>query len=296
MIRNDLLIIILIIINFIYRIDSLSCGSYSTNLGANYDLTELIRTADQGAYTVIDGDIPCTKQVESNYTYYFNICGTVVGNVPIKCRPLPGISGASALQVNERGSKSEFDDYCFIAGSYVESTTTLDVIDSQDPTKGLKLTYLGDSCSNGSPRKFHIELQCADRLNPVPTHALELAPCEYTVTMPSVYGCPLECPVSNRKLCGGNGHCAYDYDSNKAKCFCNHGYEGSDCNTVTSTASPPLNYSPALLGLIITLFIIIAILVGGILFMIRQLAAYKDDITNYQALKGGDEDSSRAVV
>jgi hypothetical protein len=55
--------------------------------------------------------------------------------------------------------------------------------------------------------------------------ALELSPCEYTITMPSVYGCPLECPVSNRRLCGGNGHCAYDPDKSAARCFCNKGSE-----------------------------------------------------------------------
>lgn len=42
------------------------------------------------------------------------------------------------------------------------------------------------------------------------------------------------------------------------------------------------NYSPALLGLIITLFIIIGILVASVVLMIRQVSAYRDDMTNYQ--------------
>lgn len=163
------------------------------------------------------------------------------------------------------------------------------MIEADDPTEGIRVTYLGDICkSTSKPRQFHLDLICDDRLNPSPTHAYEQPTCEYTVTIPSVYGCPVECPVANRKLCGGNGHCAYDEDASASKCFCNHGYTGSDCNSVESTSST-INYSPALLGLIITLFIIVAILVASLALLVRQMAAYKEDVSNYQALKGGDD-------
>ena len=200
------------------------------------------------------------------------------------------IPQAGALQVNERSTPSESDDWCYLAGTYSESTTSVSLLDSQDPTKGMKITYTGDACGNGNKRKFHIDLQCDNRLNAIPTHALELSPCEYTVTIPSVFGCPLECPISNRQLCGGNGHCGYDDDKRGAKCFCNHGYKGLDCMSSDATSAPKLNYSPALLGLIITIFIIIMLLIGAIVVMIKQLSAYKDDISHYQALKGGDEE------
>ena len=58
------------------------------------------------------------------------------------------------------------------------------------------------------------------------------------------------------------------------------GYSGLDCMTKTATDS--LNYSPALLGLIITLFIIVILLIASIVLMIKQMAALKDDIMNYQ--------------
>ncbi len=45
--------------------------------------------------------------------------------------------------------------------------------------------------------------------------------------------------------------------------------------------SAELNYSPALLGLIITLFVIIALLGAGLALMIRQVTAYRDDVANY---------------
>ena len=68
------------------------------------------------------------------------------------------------------------------------------------------------------------------------------------------------------------------------------GYGGNDCMTVVDENS--LNYSPALLGLIITLFIIVLVLIGSIALMIKQIAAFKEDMSNYQVLKGGDESSA----
>lgn len=38
---------------------------------------DLIRYGEMPSYSVIDGDIPCTPEVEQNYTYLFNICNTV---------------------------------------------------------------------------------------------------------------------------------------------------------------------------------------------------------------------------
>lgn len=130
---------------------------------------------------------------------------------------------AGALQINARGTPDTVDDWCYLVGSSTPSATTVKLLNSEDPTKGVEVTYAGSYCNGGKQRKFHIQMQCADKLNAVPTHALELEPCAYTVTMPSVYGCPLECPVANRKLCGGNGHCAYDDDKEGARCFCNSG-------------------------------------------------------------------------
>jgi hypothetical protein len=75
---------------------------------------------------------------------------------------------------------------------------------------------------------------------------------------------------------------------------CVTGYTGSDCSKKTSEES--LNYSPALLGLIITLFIIVCALAAGLLFMIRQISAYKEDMAHYQLLLQGQEESSHGVV
>jgi hypothetical protein len=167
----------------------------------------------------------CVGQVvEQNFTYMFNVCGSLVGGVPSACATVTGLHKAGALQIDKRVVNDPNDDYCYLAGVYGDQATTLTLLDQEDPTKGLALTYYGDYCKHPmDQRRFRIELVCADKLNPIPTHALEYAHCSYTVTMPSVYGCPLECPVADRQLCGGNGHCAYDIDKAAARCFCNHG-------------------------------------------------------------------------
>ena len=226
------------------------------------------------------------------------MCGSVTGYVEDKCRHelvdshgVSKLSTAGAIQINKHDTNSTNDDWCYVVGYYNEAATKLKLINERDPTEGLQVTYLGDFCNGGTQRKFHVMLECSDKLNPVPTHAYELTGCEYTVYMPSVYGCPLECPVANRQLCGGNGHCAYDEDKGGARCFCNHGSYGDDCsvNSQTEEAMSASHYSPAMTGLIVTLFIVIALLVVGIYVMFKQVSAYKDDVTNYQVLKGGDE-------
>jgi L-lactate permease len=69
------------------------------------------------------------------------------------------------------------------------------------------------------------------------------------------------------------------------------GYTGSDCSQTVSTTTK-LNYSPALLGLIITLFIIVVILGASIAYMVRQMNAYKQDLMNYSILKGQEEENA----
>lgn len=205
--------------------------------------------------------ITCAQVVEQNFTYHFNVCGTVTGSVPSTCSSLAGLSKAGALQVDKRVLTDLSDDYCFVTGEYSDRSTTVELLDQSDPSLGLALTYFGTYCNHPAvQRQFRVELQCADKLSPVPTHALEYQHCSYTVTMPSVYGCPLECPVSDRHLCAGNGHCAYDHDRGGARCFCDQGFRGVAC--AQEEVEGALNYSPALLGLIITLFAIIGLLVG----------------------------------
>lgn len=73
------------------------------------------------------------------------------------------------------------------------------------------------------------------------------------------------------------------------------GYTGADCSQKEYNDTQ-LNYSPALLGLIITLFVIIIVLVGSIVYMVRQISAYKEDMANYAALQSSSHGDESAVV
>mmetsp|Transcript_15710 Transcript_15710/g.15848 ORF Transcript_15710/g.15848 Transcript_15710/m.15848 type:complete len:328 (-) Transcript_15710:65-1048(-) len=272
---------------FVY---SLECRQYDTRMGASFDLSPLIRKLEQPSYTITDGDIPCTEKIEPNYTYYFNICGTLgVDNVPDKCVALNNYNDAAAVRLNTIENTNINDDSitCEITGSFSETSSELKLLVEDDPTKGLSLTYYGEYCEQPTTqRKFIIQLLCEDRLSAVPTHAYEYNHCEYTISLPSVHGCPLQCPVSRRRVCAGNGHCAYDTDAGEARCFCNRGFYGVDCQYPYDINSLSTTFSPMLYSLIITLLIIISLLVGGITILYRQIYAYKSDVENYQALQG----------
>ena len=70
---------------------ALDCKHFDSNMGATFDLSDLVRASDQPSYSVEDGDIPCTPYVEKNYTYLFNVCGAVVGGVPNACQSMKGL-------------------------------------------------------------------------------------------------------------------------------------------------------------------------------------------------------------
>lgn len=91
------------------------CGQlcvFDSKMGATYNLEDLVRRGDEPSYTVTDGDIPCTPQVEQNYTYTFNVCNQVSGDIPKACA---SAAGAAALQIDKKATYIETDDYvsCF---------------------------------------------------------------------------------------------------------------------------------------------------------------------------------------
>lgn len=71
---------------------------------------------------------------------------------------------------------------------------------------------------------------------------------------------------------------------------CFVGYTGADCTQKEQSGG--INYSPALLGLIITLFVIVGLLGVSIIYMVRQMNAYKEDMANYRVLKGSEDEST----
>ena len=78
--------------------------------------------------------------------------------------------------------------------------------------------------------------------------------CHYSLTVNTVFGCPLECHVGgNRQLCGGNGFCGMDDDNNSPRCFCFEGWLGSACEVQDNGWSGGLDA----LGYILVIMIIL---------------------------------------
>lgn len=115
-------LLLLCFTNSLFLSYSLDCNHFDSNMGATFDLTDLIRAQDQPSYFVEDGDIPCTTYVEKNYTYIFNICGNVALGVPRACQTMNGLASAGALQIDKRVEDDPNDDYCYVVGAYSAST------------------------------------------------------------------------------------------------------------------------------------------------------------------------------
>ena len=159
-------------------------------------------------------------------TYLFNVCGVIEGPTPAACESLNGLQSASALILDDRGTLDTNDDYCYLISTYDpwdQSSVAESLLDAENPSIGMKITYFGAYCSNEARKQFDIHLNCSDTLIPVVEDAVEYEHCKYSVTLHSIHSCPLECSVSNLHLCGGNGRCGYDGNAGVAQCMCNEG-------------------------------------------------------------------------
>eukprot|EP01084_Bolivina_argentea_P261156 441216_1 len=108
-----------------------------------------------------------------------------------------------------------------------------------DPSLGIQVTYLnGDHINCKTNRKFNIRFLCANEILFIPDEypLYEYTECEYTVELPSIYGCPIQCPEYDFQLCAGNGLCGFDFTINKPHCFCYHKWTGYDCSIPNPTA------------------------------------------------------------
>ena len=58
--------------------------------------------------------------MEQNYTYIFNICGTISGRLPKSCAAVTNANTAGALQIDTQATYVDDDDWCYIVGKYNE--------------------------------------------------------------------------------------------------------------------------------------------------------------------------------
>ena len=87
-----------------------------------------------------------------------------------------------------------------------------------------------------------------------------------------------EC-IKGNTLCNGQGVCGYDNDAQKARCFCNTGFEGDDCLTVTQPSSG-MSIETVFLIIMVILITVAMFAAGYMVYRLRRLtidpAAYAE--------------------
>jgi len=145
---------------------------------------------------------------------------------------------------------------------------------SDDPVSGVVLTYMnGDWCNSsdsnlGRNREFRIAFICADNYGNTfdkEETIEETEYCVYETNIESVWGCPEQCGVVNKRLCNGKGTCDYDFTNGSPRCFCYSGYYGDDCsleqddNISTIYKDDDAKYVGLLIIIVILLVIVLTI-------------------------------------
>jgi len=283
--------------------ESMDCTLH-VNDGTHYDLSELKLRA---AIKVTGGDLSWTTEVEESYEYMFGVCRELQkskGEVPEVC----------VEQDEDDMPVYQYQDGkdCHIAGKIL-SSTKIELLDASKPAAGVKVNYtMGSQCSTytrdykkcgatGEPecphRQTAIHFVCSDE-DVEPWGAIEVntfgqpSHCEYQIAINTIHGCPQQCGTvydessKKRKLCGGHGMCSYDKTNAKSKCFCDDGWTGNDCNSQSSGAVAGAGMSGTAVGLLVVLLLISIALVGLVVFMAKQVRAYRNDATNYMQIRG----------
>jgi len=271
--------------------------TWDSKSGATFDLRALTLSSGTNAYEIFDGDIPCTPETEPSFNYVWNFCALIPPTaVPSICSDM----GKTAV-VLQWVSWGGYGDYCFILARDDNSLINYSLLDPSDPSKGISIAYpkgekCGDTATSKDLRSATIDVKCANTEKQV-QYAQEPSLCNYHMEIDSYYGCPKECAVTSKGLCDSHGHCAFDYVSKKAYCYCNEGYSGSDCSSQSSSTSTTYDGFSVQLGLLITLLLIAAGLTAGIAYMAFQISEYrKHQISNnYKSLSGGEAEMTETV-
>lgn len=270
---------------------------WDSKTGAKFDLRPLILPAntDGAPYRILDGDIPCTPEIEPSFKYAWNFCASLPPkSVPETCTAM-GKNGVVLQFLDSANS-------CYIIGHFDASQHLLEygLLDVNDPSKGLSISYPpGETCSQAHPnvlRKSTINVECAN-VESVVVSAQEPSLCHYHIDMKSFYGCPTTCPITSNGLCDSHGHCAYDPVAKASYCYCNEGHYGDSCSSTTYSGSTTYDGFSVQLGLLVTLLIVALGLTGGVIYMAYQISEFrKQQISNnYSSLPGGENEMVETV-
>ena len=190
----------------------------------------MVHHADRDSWIFNDNH---TEDVRS-FEYTLNFCGNVVNNPkPCAHRPDSGVAWRTNL------NSSHLTDCTRLGGDFTKRPTPIGfkLFDEKKPSKGVVMTMAGGEKPKDCDRVAQLDVVhlCADRSFP-PAGRLDetfvelVNNCEYRVFIPSLFGCPKECPVKHGRVCAGRGICSYDTDDQSTRCFCDTGHKGKDCS------------------------------------------------------------------
>lgn len=195
---------------------------------------------------------------DTNGTWYiFNI-----GLNANKAAYAPCLAQSTSPAYQVAGSYNSASSTCYALSTDVNNrlAASASLLDGTNPAKGFQLQYRGgNQCAAGTPpassATFTIGFGCHPT-HPFPAAAsptvqpvieMSATDCAYQAYSFSTAGCPIQCPVVNGQVCGGNGVCGYDVTASTARCFCNNNYLLSDCS-MPATSAPSGSIAGATIG------------------------------------------------
>lgn len=152
----------------------------------------------------------------------------------------------------------------------------------------MTLQYTGGdstSCPGNVKRRLLLSLVCSP-LVPTATSYVDnatvfvvensVAKCAYSVTLPSLYGCPTAC-VTGTSICNGNGACGFNLAAGASQCYCYTGFEGATCNQrAASTSGGSTSVETVLLVIVLIVLAGVLGLIGYMAYKLRRLIIKPD--------------------
>eukprot|EP01084_Bolivina_argentea_P176280 305070_1 len=212
-----------------------------------------------------------THDINEQYHYFFDIGSAFTGTPPAICNSgvhaycphttnttlclqnatkstIPITDNAWAYQVEMNDNRSS---NCYYLSNAIGGPPSWSLINELDPVEGVRLTYSNGDFSSicKKNREFSINFECENTgamFNPmIHSNVYEYSLCSYTWSVPSLFGCPIQCPQNNFELCSENGLCSFDQTHNKSRCYCYQNYEGDDCSIYTNHSTVEQSTSTA---------------------------------------------------
>jgi hypothetical protein len=291
---STLCVVLLVLLQLVWQTYGEQC-MWKSLAGATFDLRPLRVTNEQAfSYHIIDGDLPCTSELEPTYSFAWNFCDDVT-----QASEPTFATGGNICRNDQRGAAIQYlnrtsDGYkeCHVIGRYDPSNenSEFNLLVAHNPAAGVSMTYpKGEKCPNGVLRSATVDVQCANVRVEIDS-ALEPSKCQYHMVMKSWYGCPTECPVTASGLCSSHGHCYYDSTLKLPYCYCNEGFTGDACESAVTEVMQSSYYYKLQVFLLVVLLLAAVGLILIVFHMAKRVRQYRAEAAwSYGGLNSGSE-------